>query len=287
MESDPVTTPTQIDLDRISAHLSLSQETIKLVQDLITQYKQKCGPMHSIKIPYSIICAVLTAWKCQTISSIEEEKDLSQNLSVMDLIKCLNTITNDTFDLELFITELKQFINTVPLPHEIISKLKTIVNKFAFSYTFFVKYHTLFTKLDAQNALSEHGGYVAALKNFGWLLYINAKGEILKNEMDVVKAVFLLMSTLTHVVYNTPSHVTISYFEKLGKNIYDNDFQKKNQKAVQEAIIELLPIMKESKEELTTYNQKLESFIHKANEQNILHFDEQIGAEALYDPKNL
>jgi len=45
MESEPVTTPTQIDLDRISAHLSLSQDTIKLVQDLIAQYKQKCGPV--------------------------------------------------------------------------------------------------------------------------------------------------------------------------------------------------------------------------------------------------
>ena len=88
--------------------------------------------------------------------------------------------------------------------------------------------------------------------------------------MDVVQAVFLLMSTLTHVVYNTPSHVTISYFEKLGKNIYNNDFQKKNQKAVQEAIIELLPIMKESKEELTTYNQKLEAFIQKVTSSSFI-----------------
>ena len=43
---------------------------------------------------------------------------------------------------------LKEFINTVTLSQEVNMELKAIIDKFAFSYTFYLKYNNLFKQLD-------------------------------------------------------------------------------------------------------------------------------------------
>jgi len=50
--------------------------------------------------------------------------------------------------IEEYIKELTQFALKVPLPQEISGELKGVSDKFAFSYTFFLKYRTLFQQLE-------------------------------------------------------------------------------------------------------------------------------------------
>ena len=43
---------------------------------------------------------------------------------------------------------LKEFINFVTLPKEILTELKGMIDKFAFSFTFYIKFNNLFKQLE-------------------------------------------------------------------------------------------------------------------------------------------
>ena len=53
--------------------------------------------------------------------------------------------------MESFLTELKKVASVIPLPQETAAELKKIIDKFAFSYTFFKKYQTIFDQLELQD----------------------------------------------------------------------------------------------------------------------------------------
>lgn len=47
-----------------------------------------------------------------------------------------------------FLIVLKEFINTVSLSADVTADLRGIIENFAFSYTFFIKYSNLFKQLE-------------------------------------------------------------------------------------------------------------------------------------------
>ncbi len=114
---------------------------------------------------------------------------------------------------------LKEFINFVTLPKEILTELKAMIDKFAFSYTFSIKFNTLFRQLDLEQPMSDHEEYLKGVKKFGWLLFINARASILQNRTDLIESVLLLAATLNHIVVNLPRTIPLAYFEKLNKDI--------------------------------------------------------------------
>jgi hypothetical protein len=51
------------------------------------------------------------------------------------------------------------------------------------------------------------------LKNFGWLLFIDANREILHDKAEVVETTYLLATILGFIIQNKPSSITIGVFE--------------------------------------------------------------------------
>jgi len=43
---------------------------------------------------------------------------------------------------------LKEFITVVTLAQDILTELKNVIDKFAYTYTFFIKYNNLFRQLE-------------------------------------------------------------------------------------------------------------------------------------------
>lgn len=53
----------------------------------------------------------------------------------------------------------------------------------------------------------------------GWLLFINAKRQILNNRTEFVDSIYLLTVTLAHLLTYLPQKIRVSYFEKSHLNI--------------------------------------------------------------------
>lgn len=55
------------------------------------------------------------------------------------------------FRIEDFLLVLKSFINTVELTEDVISELKSTIEKFAFAHTFYIKFEKLLKELGLEN----------------------------------------------------------------------------------------------------------------------------------------
>jgi len=270
------TTLQQEKLDKVVSQLNLDQETRSLVQELCSQYSKIANSCHS---DYNIFCSVLTAWKCK---GIQEKTQGSTGLFITRIISCLNSISKEKLMIEEYIKELTQFALKVPLPQEISGELKGVSDKFAFSYTFFLKYRTLFQQLEFKSSqINEDEDYINKLESMGWLIYINARNSFAKN-LGLVEAIFLLMGTLTQMVLNAPDYISVAYFEKAkkaGENI------EKNEETAQDAILELYPLLKENKDDLRKYITIMENFFKKAIQDQSLTCENEEDFREIFNPK--
>jgi len=84
----------------------------------------------------------------------------------------------------------------------------------------YTKYEKIFNKLDVRVMKKRHGDLLNLrgdqafmLKNFGWLIFIDANKEILHGKAEVVETTYLLATILNFIVQNKPSTITIGVFE--------------------------------------------------------------------------
>ena len=74
------------------------------------------------------------------------EKVRGIGISITQLMRGFNNNTNINFD--EFLIVLKEFIGTVTLASDIASELRSLIEKFAFSHAFYIKYSDLFKQID-------------------------------------------------------------------------------------------------------------------------------------------
>jgi len=164
----------QGELTKAASSFNLDHFTKTLTLKYYLEYRHKIGQIYLEKLPLIINCAILAASKSQVLTTVKGEKVRGIGISITQLMRGFNNSTaNINFD--EFLIVLKEFIGTVTLSADVASELRAIIEKFAFSHAFYIKYSDLFKQIDLKETSFDHDDYLKYLKNFGWLLFINAK----------------------------------------------------------------------------------------------------------------
>jgi len=276
------------ELNRISNALNLDADTKKLASTYFLEYKQKSKqPIVEKFLPIMISCAIFAAAKSQIITTVNGDTIRGVGISISQLLRALE-MSNRPSRVDELLMALKEFIASVTITQDIMNELKAVIDKFAFTYTFFIKYNNLFRQLELDQPLSEHEDYLRTLKNFGWLVFISLKAFVLQNRTDLIESVFSLASILTEMIYNLPKEITVPYFEKNGKHISNPTSGAKDEELILEGVLDLLKLKKNGcVEELNTHKKSLEDFLKKLLANGVLKSTGGLEIQGAFAPSTL
>jgi hypothetical protein len=254
----------QEELNRISNALNLDADTKKLASTYFSEFKQKTKQTLNEKVlPLMISCAIFAAAKSQIITTVNGDTIRGVGISISQLIRALE-MSNRPSRVDELLMALKDFITAVTLSSEILTELKAVIDKFAFTYTFFIKYNNLFRQLELDQPMSENEEYLRCVKNTGWLIFVSLKTFVHENRTDLIESVFSLAAILTELIYNLPKEITVPYFEKNGKFICNATSGAKDEELILEGVLDVLKLQKNvSVEEVNTHKKSVEDFLKK------------------------
>lgn len=200
-------------LNRLSNRLNLDENTKLKASRLYLEYSEKKKMAISWeKNELAIRTAVLVASRAQEVVTIEGHKSRGIGLRPTQIL-------NDAkFELGDFILLLKDFLNTVIIDKEVDLEMRKLIEDFSFSLKFYEKYENILEKLAFDLAGATEGrssGYKKLFKQYGWLLFVMARKEILNNCTEIHQNLFL-MGTLFHfLTVHCPEEFVSKYFTDL------------------------------------------------------------------------
>lgn len=279
------TTQEQEELTKASNALNLDADTKKIAFSYFLEYKQKIKQATIERPSLIICCAILAAAKSQVITTVTGDTIRGVGISISQLLRGLD-MANKPASIDEFLMSLREFITVVTLSPELSVELKGIIDKFAFSYTFFIKVNALFRQLELDLPMTEHEEYLRSVRNFTWLVFVNSRASILQNRTELVESVFLVAAILNHTVYNLPAEIPLTYFEKIGKNIIAPNTNKKDEEAILAGILELFKLNASSAEDVVAHQKLLQEFLKKLIDGGVLK-NTTTGFEGLYTAQNI
>jgi len=260
MNNKAFTVQEQEELNKASNALNLDADTKKLAFTYFLEYKQKLKQITPERLPILINCAIYCASKSQVITTVSGDTIRGVGISITQLLRALNIPTGA----DEFLMTLKEFITQVTLSQDISNELKGIIDKFAFSYTFFIKFNNLIKQLDLDQLGSEHEEYLRCVKNFGWLIFTLARSSILQNRTELVESVFLLAATLTHIITNLPKNIPLPYFENNDKDIkIEGEDNQRDSGKILESVLDILKLTKSSLGDVESHLKSLQEFVKR------------------------
>ena len=214
MKSDSALSEKSIDkLKRLSHRLNLDEKTRQAATGLYHEfYEKRKGELTREKNELSIRIAILVASKGQEVETVTGEKVRGIGLSPTQVLKEAKLELGDFFLL------LKDFLNTVTILQEVKLEIKKLIDRFSFSLKCFEKYENTLGKLRFRiEGLTEERArnYKKLFKEFGWLVFIIAKKEILNNCSEIHEHIFLMTSLFHFLIVHSPKVMKSGFFMEL------------------------------------------------------------------------
>ena len=199
--------------------LNLDQKTRMVSRDLLAEFLES-SQQKKQKYPLDILrrISILIAGRSQVLETVGGEKIRGVGINVMQLLK------DTRFPFDEFISILKNFVRFVDIEKDVRNDIDNLTRNFFFLHKFFTKYNENFTKMNFSLVgdinMEDQNQYFKYLKEYGWLIFIIMKHEILGEEKytEIHSSAYLQSYVFYFLVKNGPSNLRSRFLSKKMSN---------------------------------------------------------------------
>lgn len=207
----------------LSNKLNLDEETRKYAKEILEEFiEKKNDKVKREEFDLSLRTAILIASKGIEVETVTGKKARGIGLSPMKII------ADSPFEMSQLVLKLKEFLKNVTVDKELETELKRLVDRFNFNFHLYRKYEeiTQLMKFSFTGVREETGrAYYKLFKEYGWLLFVLSKQDVLENHLSQIHEYSFLMATLFHFLivegpHNVYKPIYFDYlYEKCKKKI--------------------------------------------------------------------
>jgi len=211
-------------LSALADKLDLSPEWQDIALDVVNEFLRKKEDLNEDIIENIVKWSALIATKSLNNESLNKNSKHGSAIAVTLFFKDI-----DSEQVNNLLYLLKEIINEISLDPDISQSWKEFISRFGFINSFFDKYSRIWDSLEFK-CISDSCGHsdsspnetLESIRKLGWMIFVLAKFNLLRNKIQIVDWAWMLMATFYILITNLDtSETTCKVLEECMKGKLD------------------------------------------------------------------